>query len=403
MGNEQSFNGHDVLSFEKLTSGNADEIRRLEKEFESHGWCFVYLSNEKDRLSEVLQESRAILMEFFKAKEEEKNTYQSSNAFGYSRVGHKEGIKVLTNKSGLSREHKPLLSRDVQHAMTQLAVLLRRLTDALQSVIIKMPVIAQSRAWHTTALSPLTMLDVVHYFNQRQAPAQQPDVGLSTDEVNCVPHFDPGLFSLSILSTGEGLQLKDQLTNSWVNGPVNSDVSRHHIGVIWLGEAASLLTNNRFKSGIHRVVYPQAALKPRLTIWQEVCTVEQIAPLLHANDSQAFIPEGVDIQLTNQPGSRPLRVKAGGENRNVIMKRIEHDRGISVSKAAPRHMNWSRYLREDGDAVDDNSDSEDPMDAAITASMKKIIASNTREERQQPGPSKQKPQVASESVKKTVS
>jgi hypothetical protein len=36
--------------------------------------------------------------------------------------------------------------------------------------------------------------------------------------VNCVPHFDPGLLSISFLSSAEGLQLQDPATGAWFAG-----------------------------------------------------------------------------------------------------------------------------------------------------------------------------------------
>jgi hypothetical protein len=37
-------------------------------------------------------------------------------------------------------------------------------------------------------------------------------------------------------STCDGLQLKDQRHNKWIDEPDNSDVDHSNIGVIWLGE-----------------------------------------------------------------------------------------------------------------------------------------------------------------------
>ncbi len=46
------------------------------------------------------------------------------------------------------------------------------------------------------------MLDIVSYFNNKNG-FQPPHDGQTADEVNCVPHYDPGLLSISILSTHE--------------------------------------------------------------------------------------------------------------------------------------------------------------------------------------------------------
>jgi hypothetical protein len=182
-------------------------------------------------------------------------------------------------------------------------------------------------------LSDLAMLDIVHYFNEKTGPTKTPEVGYDTDEVNCVPHYDPGLFSLSILSTCDGLQLKDQRQNKWIDGPNNSQVDQSNIGVIWLGEAASILTGNRFKSGIHRVAYPRIPHQQRLTIWQEVCTESQIKQLFEQDNNAQRLPSGAEVILANQPNSKPMSVLLGGETPVAFMKRVESRRGLSLSKS----------------------------------------------------------------------
>ena len=116
------------------------------------------------------------------------------------------------------------------------------------------------------------MFDIVSYFNEKHG-FEPPSNGQSTEEVNCVSHYDPGLLSISILSTHEGLQLKDMNTNQWIDAPLESE-----IGVIWLGEAAVRLTDNHLKPGINRVIYRQEG-KPRLAMLYEVYTKAQLENL----------------------------------------------------------------------------------------------------------------------------
>ena len=379
MTTEQSFNAHTLVDFFKLTIGDSDEIHRLETELQSNGWCFIRLADVDGQLAKKIFAIQTNLTSFFSQKKTDKSQYKSSTAFGYSRVGHKEGIKVLTDQYGLGNHHHRLPD-DVEQSLQSLAFLMRHLTDVLKSIIFRMPTLAQSPARGAVELSPLTMLDIVHYYNKRTGPPTQPAVGFNTDEVNCVPHFDPGLFSLSILSTCDGLQLKDQAKDQWIDGPINSVEGQASIGVVWLGEAASLMTGKRFKSGIHRVVYPRVPHQPRLTIWQEVCTVAQVDPLLNPDehttdnvmnrmeDERGFptnkygrqnvrpapsnrapqdrrernsansLPGGAFVTMTNQPNSMPLQVQHGGETVHKLMKRVEHDRGISMSKSGRRYV-----------------------------------------------------------------
>ena len=42
--------------------------------------------------------------------------------------------------------------------------------------------------------------------------------------------------------------------------------------------------------------------------------------------------------MTNQPNSKPLRVKKGGEPVDKFMKRVESERGLSESKSGIEHL-----------------------------------------------------------------
>lgn len=193
MENQQRFNNHLLVDFRKLLAGDSNEINLLQNEFETNGWCFIRLFDEKNQLVDKLGEIQQNLSIFFTQHQLEKSQYESSNAFGYSRVGHKEGIKVLIDQHGLANYHHRL-TKNVEQTLQDLATLCNSLTNMLKFVIFKMPILAKSPMKDMVPLSPLGMVDIVHYFNERTGPVEQPNVGLNTDEVNCVPHFDPGLF-----------------------------------------------------------------------------------------------------------------------------------------------------------------------------------------------------------------
>jgi hypothetical protein len=169
------------------------------------------------------------------------------------------------------------------------------------------------------------MLDIVSYFNEKHGFAP-PLNGQSTEEVNCVPHYDPGLLSISVLSTHKGLQLKETINDEWIDGPVESN-----IGVIWLGEAAARATDNRLKPGIHRVIYPRKA-KTRLTIWYEVCTVEQLRNI-SGEKKEEVMASGM-VTFENLPGSAPIAVRSG-EKKLDFLRRVEMAHGLSSSKMGP--------------------------------------------------------------------
>ncbi|CAF3406151.1 unnamed protein product, partial [Rotaria sp. Silwood2] len=234
----------------------------METEFESNGWCFVFLSAELILNSSVAKK----LLEFFEYDETKILYSQSQEIYGYSKVNHKEGIKLLTGSYFGQFANKGFVPVTLVEPLNYLSQALDAVTKRLIELLDQNSVFQ-----HKSSLSSLIkradlplqdehfgMLDIVNYFNMKSG-FQPPTDGQTTEEVNCVPHYDPGLLSLSILSTHEGLQLKNLVNNEWIDGPLESN-----IGVIWLGEAASRITENRLKPGIHRVVYPQVST-PRLT------------------------------------------------------------------------------------------------------------------------------------------
>eukprot|EP01115_Flamella_aegyptia_P005753 TRINITY_DN24100_c0_g2_i1.p1 TRINITY_DN24100_c0_g2~~TRINITY_DN24100_c0_g2_i1.p1 ORF type:complete len:184 (+),score=29.90 TRINITY_DN24100_c0_g2_i1:223-774(+) len=180
------------------------------------------------------------------------------------------------------------------------------------------------------------MLDVAHYFNKTKAPIPQPKIGQSTDEVNCVPHYDPGLLSISFFSDSEGLELQDANGN-WVPGPVNTVEGQERIGVLWLGEGAVKASKNPVKAGIHRVVYPEHG-KPRLTAWYEMCTVAQATE----REDKSLTPG--EIKMDSMPGSAPI-VAQKGDSVNSILQKIERKRGIPMSKIM-RFEDWFKSSPE---------------------------------------------------------
>ena len=330
------FNDHPLLDLEKLFLDDPLEIVRLQQEFEINGWCFVRLSQNARSFTSQLNHISQSLSDFFALHQHQKDHYLSTNVFGYSRVGHKDGIKILTDQHGIA-DSQSVLPMNIAAALQHVSQLVSDLTYRLKPIITKLAV-SDEKISKEVKLSDLAMLDIVSYFNRNTGPLITPEVGYDTNEVNCVPHYDPGLFSLSILSTCDGLQLKDQRENKWIDGPNNSQPDQSNIGVIWLGEAASILTKNRFKSGIHRVVYPRTAHQPRLTIWQEVCTEDQIQQLLERNDNVKHLPPGAQVTLMNQLNSVPMIVLPDGENRVDFMKRVESQRGIPRTKYLPSDM-----------------------------------------------------------------
>ena len=312
-----------------LTLNDFTEINRMKNEFEVNGWCFVLLPTELIPDSTLM----TLLSEFFQEDSGKERYSQHRKIYGYSKVNHKEGIKLLTGKClqgfVIHSLVPELMIEPLNYLCQALDAATKRLIEVLDQYLVFYDRPSLRRLRQNADLPPsrqhFGMLDIVSYFNNKNG-FKPPENGETTEEVNCVPHYDPGLLSISILSTLEGLQLKNMTTNEWIDGPFE-----RNIGVIWLGEIASRITRNRLKPGIHRVIYPQEA-KRRLTIWYEVCTVEQLRNL--SVDKQNERMEGGTVTFENLPGSAPITVFPG-EKKVDFLKRIESGWGLSMSKPRP--------------------------------------------------------------------
>ena len=319
-----------------LNAADATEIKRLEIEFQNNGWCFVRLPKELIPTSNLTDN----LTNFFKSDLKEDYS-QRSQIYGYSKTDHKEGIKLLTGSQFSEFAHRGLVPSKLVDPLNYLSqvfdALAKRLIELLDqhSVFQKKPSLTSliERANLPLADEYFGMLDIVSYFNEKNG-LQPPQNGKSTEEVNCVPHYDPGLFSISVLSTHEGLQLKDMINDQWVDGPL-----QENMGVIWLGEAAAKVSENRLKPGIHRVVYPQEA-KTRLTMWYEACTIEQIRNLSTAKQNEVMAVG--TVTFPNLPGSSPIAVRRG-ETKLDFLKRVEMGWGLSISKSGRVHYNIEEH------------------------------------------------------------
>ena len=320
-----------------LNASDVGEIKRMQTEFETNGWCFVILSNELIPNPTLTDE----LTRFFRDKHVKDSYSQPSKIYGYSNVHHKEGLKLLTGSQFSKLAHKGLVPRELVHPLNYLSQVFdavsKRLIELLDqhSVFQQQPSLSSliERADLPMKEEHFGMLDIVQYFNKKTG-FTPPQNGQSTEEVNCVPHYDPGLFSISILSTFEGLQLKDLTTDQWVDGPLEPNM-----GVIWLGEAAARVTDNRLKPGIHQVLYPRKA-KTRLTIWYEVCTIEQIQNL--SNEKQNERMAAGNVTFPNLPGSAPIAVLPG-ETKLDFLRRVEIGRGLSMSKTGRVHYDIQEH------------------------------------------------------------
>ena len=327
------FNGEYLVDLEKLFLDDRSELARLKREFKRNGWCFVRLSNNTTSFVTQLMQINESLSGFFALDRTEKSNCVSSSPYGYSRVDGKEAIRVLTDELGLA-DDSDLLPLNVKVTLQLVSKIINDLTNRLKPIIMKLA-LSYDRGSNRVDISPLNMLNVAHYYNSRHGPVQTPAVGYDTSEAYCVPHYDSGLFSLSILSTCEGLQLKDQRANKWIDGPVNFQLESLNIGVLWLGEEMATLSGFRFQPGIYRVIGSPTIYRSRLTIWQAVCTEAQMRAILEANGDGPRLPPGARLHMLTQPDSLPVKVLAGGETKHGFLKSTEGHPGMLAGMSLP--------------------------------------------------------------------
>ena len=323
-----------VVNLKKILKHNdSQEIKKMQTLFEQHGWCFVKLPKE------LIPESKLVkdLTTFFESDKSKQEYSNEAQIYGYSKVDHKEGFKLLTGSYFKEMTSNGLFIPygDVLTQMNYLCQAFDAVTKRFIEVLDQHCVFQEKPSLPTLiekADLPLNeehfgMLDIVSYFNQKSS-SETSNNASSTNEVNCVAHYDPGLLSISILSTFQGLQLQDRSTGQWIDGPLESN-----LGVIWLGEAASRITNNRLKPGIHRVIYP-VEQERRLTIWYELCTTQQLENLSDKNKTEPM--PGGTVMFDGLLDAGPIKVLEG-ETRLQFLKRIEMSRGLSMSKVGSAH------------------------------------------------------------------
>ncbi|CAF3988463.1 unnamed protein product [Rotaria sp. Silwood1] len=72
--------------------------------------------------------------------------------------------------------------------------------------------------------------------------------------------------------------------------------------------------------------------EPRLTLWYELCTIEQLKNI-SADKKDELMANGT-VTFKNLPGSAPITVLAG-EKKLDFLKRVEMAAGLSMSKMGP--------------------------------------------------------------------
>jgi hypothetical protein len=253
-------------------------------------------------------------VKFFKEPKLYKQKYFKEPIFGYFGVEHKESFRLLTGSR--LKEHKfPNNFEDLTSLITKIDSIMESITLILSPTLFpniketakkfKIPFFDKNR-WG--------MFDIAKYHNDG-----------SRKTLNCKEHYDPGLLSLSLRSSEEGLQLKDEF-GKWIKAPI-----ANNIAILWAGKAATDI-NPKIKPGVHRVSNPLQSNKSRIAIWHEICTTDkEHKELIKNKRTKSYEPKEIRIPtyLNHKRPFRPMIYKT----RQVNPYKFESSTGISMSKS----------------------------------------------------------------------
>eukprot|EP01117_Protostelium_nocturnum_P012518 TRINITY_DN4614_c0_g2_i3.p1 TRINITY_DN4614_c0_g2~~TRINITY_DN4614_c0_g2_i3.p1 ORF type:complete len:392 (-),score=81.27 TRINITY_DN4614_c0_g2_i3:132-1256(-) len=329
-------------------------MREMYSQFRDKGWIVLDLSSESDFQSVHPKREEDALLSFFEdLDDEEKEMYSHYDGYGYNKVDHKQSIHLVTYDYVMRKK----IGSETIHSSLLFLRRFNRAMDAFTSKFVKSlaemleyedeSFLSEKADLHLVSGNHTVLLDVAYYHNTKASDESKVfRIGRDTEQVNCVPHYDPGLFSLSFLSNNEGLQLYDPQKKTWFGGPLSIE-GQMKFAVLWLGQACVKASDGKFQAGVHRVVYPRPQnQKPRLTAWYEVCTNQQINGAIDSG-----IPVSEDSNLTIKSILNTVNVFMGkGTNQQQVLKAVEKQYGVIGSKVesgeirVPIRRHKSSYL-----------------------------------------------------------
>ena len=239
-----------------LLAGDQSALDTLHDELKAQGWCILVLPEGfQSQVSGLMKGSK----EFFDKNLTYKKTFAHPPRYGYVSTDYKEALRLLTG----SLSEGMTLPKEVQHKATDsaphdndgdLLTICKTLDEIAKTIIYltskkifgvepgelgEKKLVPLLLPRNTLRSSPVGygMLDIVHYLPGKRT--QDGDV--------VAPHGDPGLFSLSLLSTAPGLELLHTPSGNWIPVPLDA-------GVLWCGATATEVTSGLIPAGWHRVL-----------------------------------------------------------------------------------------------------------------------------------------------------
>jgi len=335
-----------TLSLEDILAGSEEAINTLETNLTTNGWTFVLLTND---IIKLVEECVPQCLEYFQSLQEDKLYYQEKlhdkvdgPAYGYYKEGEsKEGLRLLTGER-LKQKWIPFDYPLIKSLVKGLHQVLFDLITAIAQPIFhvtpdelgkELPLLKAKNNTNPFGLQNFAMLDIAYY---------GPEPGNDT-KTRVSPHYDPGLLSLNVLSTRPGLQLQ-QPNDTWVDCPVGIS----HVGVLWAGELAKILSKEKIKPGWHKVVHipEESENNPRMSIWIEACTKMQdlsysldiLSNTVAKTDQNLGLPSLVDSRFdsTKKPPMTMVFIKKGESLYDGLL-RASRQYGIPITKAIRRY------------------------------------------------------------------
>ena len=231
--------------------GSPIDLSKMAADLKTRGWVCVRLDPQ---LVSLIDQSTEFADKFFAQSPEYKSRFKKEPMFGYFGVEHKESFRLLTGHR-LGEHTFPPESDAVAKLTKVLDKVMHDLTLRLAPELfpnLQSDPRARRIPLTGSVMHKWGMFDITKYHNRNP-------------RINCNPHSDPGLLSLSVRSTAPGLQLRDEL-GRWTDAPTDKMV-----GILWAGAMANKL-NPLIKPGVHQVIgFPRA----RLALWYEVCVLKQ--------------------------------------------------------------------------------------------------------------------------------
>lgn len=311
-----------------LVAREEDAMRAAMGMLGMQGWFLVVLPEDMvGRIAVVREDVEA----WFARPLFQKKEYERKNFMGFNSTERKEGLRYFTGRKQMEdMQHIPSLASVALEVDSILRGICLATCDAFEggeSALMKECPLFSTR-------ESFALLDVVRYNNSKDGDAEK-------NHLNCEAHFDPGLFSLSFLSTARGLELLgfSEGKEKWIAPPL-----QHNLGVVWAGKLASTLSGGLIKPGNHRVVKGHV---PRLTCWVEVCSYAQIEPLLTSEkeDEEALLAIAVDdtagplkswtlsvVNIMGQTLTYVVDAASAAKAKILAGRALEEETGLAMSK-----------------------------------------------------------------------